>query len=153
LNGERAEQRLGVLAEYADGRQWDLSREAKYTSSAAKVAGVDGNGVLHAAGDGSATITVEAAGRKIEVPVKVKGVSAETPVSWTREVMPLLSRAACNSGACHGSSRGKDGFRLSLFGYDPDGDYHRLTRESIGRRVNLAIPEESLVAQKALLAP
>src|SRR5207253_2986977 len=55
----------------------------------------------------------------------------------------------CNSGACHGSSRGKDGFRLSLFGYDPDGDFYRLTREFVGRRVNLALPEESLVLEKA----
>jgi hypothetical protein len=64
--------------------------------------------------------------------------------------MPIFMKAGCNAGSCHGSSRGKDGFRLSLFGYDPDGDYHRLTRESIGRRVNLAIPEESLVIEKAL---
>ena len=50
----------------------------------------------------------------------------------------------------HGASRGKDGFRLSLFGYDPDGDYHRITREQIGRRINLGLPEESLIIEKGL---
>src|SRR6185503_6654547 len=59
-------------------------------------------------------------------------------------------KAGCNAGSCHGSSKGKDGFRLSLFGFDPDGDYYRLTRDQIGRRINLAIPEESLIVQKGL---
>ena len=64
--------------------------------------------------------------------------------------MPVFMRAGCNTGGCHGSARGKDGFRLSLFGFDPEGDYFRLTRELGYRRVNLAVPEESLVLQKAL---
>ena len=72
------------------------------------------------------------------------------PVSFTRDVMPVFTKAGCNTGACHGTSRGKDGFHLSLFGFDPDGDYFRLTREQIGRRVNLAIPTESLIVQKGL---
>src|SRR5205085_786475 len=50
---------------------------------------------------------------------------------------------------CHGASRGKDGFQLSLFGYDAEGDYFRLTRQMIGRRINLALPEESLMIEKA----
>ena len=72
------------------------------------------------------------------------------PVSFRRDVMPVFMRAGCNTGACHGSARGKDGFRLSLFGFDPEGDYFRLTRELGYRRVKLAVPEESLVLQKAL---
>jgi hypothetical protein len=59
-------------------------------------------------------------------------------------------RAGCNAGSCHGAARGKDGFRLSLFGFDPDGDHYRLTREVNGRRVNLALPNESLLIEKAL---
>ena len=43
--------------------------------------------------------------------------------------MPVFMRAGCNTGSCHGAARGKDGFRLSLFGFDPDGDHYRLTRE------------------------
>ena len=65
-----------------------------------------------------------------------KGKAAESPaapVSFVRDVLPALSRAGCNAGACHGTSKGKDGFRLSLFGFDADGDYYRLTREQTGR--------------------
>ena len=73
---------------------------------------------------------------------------AETP-SFRRDVMPVLFRAGCNSGTCHGSSRGKDGFMLSLFGYDASGDYFRLTEEMIGRRINVASPKDSLLLLKA----
>ena len=62
--------------------------------------------------------------------------------------MPVFLKGGCNSGGCHGSARGQDGFRLSLFGYDPEGDYFRLTREMSGRRVNLALPDESMLLTK-----
>jgi hypothetical protein len=58
-------------------------------------------------------------------------------------------KAGCNQGSCHGAARGKDGFRLSLFGYDADGDHYRLTHEISARRINLAIPPESLILEKA----
>src|SRR5262249_10939387 len=58
-------------------------------------------------------------------------------------------KAGCNQGSCHGAARGKDGFRLSLFGYDPDGDHYRLTRELNGRRINLASIHDSLLMEKA----
>ncbi len=64
--------------------------------------------------------------------------------------MPVLTRSGCNTGSCHGAARGKDGFRLSLFGYDPVGDYQRITREIGTRRINLAIPDQSLVYLKAI---
>jgi hypothetical protein len=83
------------------------------------------------------------------VPVKVESAKNEEPVSFIKDVMPVFTKAGCNTGGCHGSSRGKDGFRLSLFGYDPDGDYYRLTREAITRRINLSLPEESLILEKA----
>jgi hypothetical protein len=69
--------------------------------------------------------------------------------SFRRDVMPIFFRAGCNQGACHGAARGKDGFMLSLFGYDAKGDYYRLTQEYVGRRINVAIPEQSLLLLKA----
>jgi hypothetical protein len=69
-------------------------------------------------------------------------------ISFKNDVMPLFMRGGCNSGSCHGASRGKDGFKLSLFGYDPEGDYYRLVEEQIGRRVNLAAPDASLILEK-----
>ena len=59
-------------------------------------------------------------------------------------------KAGCNTGSCHGSARGQDRFMLSLFGYDPEGDHYRITRERGTRRINLAIPEESMLVKKPL---
>src|SRR6266568_1313698 len=70
-------------------------------------------------------------------------------VSFRLDVMPVFFRAGCNSGGCHGAAVGKDGFHLSLFGYDPAGDYYRLTRQMVGRRVDLAAPAQSLLLMKA----
>jgi hypothetical protein len=76
----------------------------------------------------------------------------DTPAapSWRRDVMPVFFRAGCNAGTCHGSARGKDGYMLSLFGYDAPGDYRRTVEEMPGRRVNTAVPEESLLLLKAI---
>ena len=75
---------------------------------------------------------------------------AETAPSFRQDVMPVLFRAGCNAGTCHGSAKGKDGFMLSLFGYDPAGDYQRIVNDIAGRRVNLAVPERSLLLLKAI---
>lgn len=69
--------------------------------------------------------------------------------SFLNDVVPILTASGCNAGACHGASRGQDGFHLSLFGYDAAGDHRRLLRERLGRRVDLAFPEESLLVTKA----
>lgn len=79
----------------------------------------------------------------------IKNAAADAPVSFKLDVMPVFMRAGCNVGGCHGAARGKDGFRLSLFGFDPDGDYYRITREQPTRRINLAVPQESLLLLKA----
>ena len=83
------------------------------------------------------------------VSVTTTTAAAERVPSFRQDVMPVFFRAGCNAGACHGSSRGKDGFMLSLFGYDPKGDYFRIVQEMVGRRVNTAAPEASLILLKA----
>jgi len=77
--------------------------------------------------------------------------AAELPAvpSFRSDVMPVFFRAGCNAGTCHGSARGKDGYMLSLFGYDPAGDYRRTVEDLPGRRVNIAVPAESLLLLKA----
>jgi len=72
------------------------------------------------------------------------------PFSFRLDVMPVFFRAGCNSGGCHGAAIGKDGFHLSLFGYDPAGDYWRLTQQIVGRRIDLAVPQDSLLLKKAI---
>ncbi|HZV06585.1 MAG TPA: DUF1549 and DUF1553 domain-containing protein [Gemmataceae bacterium] len=80
------------------------------------------------------------------MPAKV--VQAE-PVSFRNDVMAVLSRAGCNQGACHGNQNGKNGFKLSLRGQDPDFDLDSLTRDTLGRRADRLHPEDSLMLTKA----
>ncbi len=98
----------------------------------------------------SASLLVAGVLASVAAPA-MAAVPASDPVpSFRLDVMPILSHAGCSTGACHGSARGQDGFHLSLFGYDPAGDYRTITRELPGRRVNLAEPERSLLFQKAI---
>jgi hypothetical protein len=69
-------------------------------------------------------------------------------VSFRNDVEAVLMRAGCNTGACHGSAQGKNGFRLSLFGFDPALDYLNLTRDVRGRRLETASADESLMLLK-----
>ncbi|MBT6460141.1 MAG: DUF1549 domain-containing protein, partial [Planctomycetaceae bacterium] len=100
--------------------------------------------------DGDTVLVVSYGGQQVELPVRVRSAATEPPLSFRMDVMPVFARAGCNMGSCHGAARGKDGFRLSLFGFDPAGDYHRLTREMPGRRINLANPAGSLLVKKAV---
>ena len=147
LNTKRASQALVVRETDPDGVTHDISAAAKITTDP-KLAKIDGRTVTPVS-DGKGTVKVEAAGSTINVPIETTDAAADPAVSFKRDIMPVFLKAGCNTGACHGSARGKDGFHLSLFGYDPDGDYFRITREVSGRRINLALPAESLLLQKA----
>lgn len=70
------------------------------------------------------------------------------PIDFDTEIVPILTRAGCNTGACHGAAIGRGGFKLSLWGSDPEADHIALVHELEGRRVNLARPEESLLLRK-----
>ncbi len=150
LDGPRDAQRLGVLGEYADGRRWDWSREAQFVSDAPDVANVEG-GVLHARGDGQARITVHVGEIQATVPVHVQRAQADVPVNFAREIVPVLTKAGCNQGACHGSQHGKGGFRLSLLGFDPLFDFSQIVQSAEGRRVVPSDPERSILLLKPTL--
>ncbi len=72
--------------------------------------------------------------------------------SFRNHVMPVLTKLGCNQGACHGAAAGKNGFKLTLRGYDPELDYQVLTRQSLGRRINKIEPAKSLLLLKATMA-
>ena len=149
LSSKGDRQSIVVQAIYPDGLTRDVTTDASYTFANKSLVRFEKH-VAYPTADGSTELTVKYGGQILKVPVMVDQAKVERPISFRLDVMPVFMKAGCNSGSCHGSSRGKDGFRLSLFGYDPDGDYFRLTRESIGRRVNLALPEESLMIEKGL---
>jgi hypothetical protein len=144
----RARQTIVVQAQYADGITRDVTAQAKAALANPAFARLDNNALTPLA-DGATELKVEFGGKAVSVPVSVKDTKADRPISFKLDVMPVFMRAGCNQGSCHGAARGKDGFRLSLFGFDPDGDHYRLTREFNGRRINLALPAESLLLEKA----
>ena len=82
------------------------------------------------------------------VLISSSSLRSEEPVLFRTDVIAALSRAGCNSGTCHGSPQGKNGFRLSLRGFDADLDYATLVREQGGRRVDRLAPDDSLILMK-----
>src|SRR5207244_3666456 len=86
-----------------------------------------------------------------QVPVHVQNSQSDVPVNFTREVIAVLTQAGCNEGACHGGQHGKNGFKLSLRGFDPAFDYVQIVQSAEGRRVVLSDPERSVILQKPTL--
>ena len=79
-------------------------------------------------------------------------VASDQPLSFRHDILPVLSKAGCNSGGCHGALAGKGGFRLSLNAYDPETDHYNITRENRGRRIEFADPARSLFVIKPTAA-
>lgn len=142
-------QRYIVVATRDDGVTLDVTSLAQAKVADSSLARMEKN-ILYPVADGQTTLDIEYQGFKVSTPVTVKDATVERPISFQLDVMPVFLRAGCNTGSCHGAARGKDGFMLSLFGYDPQGDYHRITREIGIRRINLAVPKDSLLIEKSI---
>ncbi|MEC9009745.1 MAG: DUF1549 domain-containing protein [Planctomycetota bacterium] len=149
LSTKRDRQSLIVQATFANGLTRDVTGEAKFSLADDKAATLSGH-LLTPKADGKSELTVTFGGKTVKVPIEVEKATDDRPISFRLDVMPVFMKANCNTGSCHGSARGKDGFRLSLFGFDPAGDHYRLTRELPGRRINLAVPSSSLVMEKSV---
>src|SRR6185437_4502161 len=145
----RSEQSIVCRVIDANGVTHDVTDQVQWILPAGSAARMDRN-VARPVSDGIVELKVQYHDQQVPVHVSVKDAKVDRPISFKLDVMPVFMRAGCNVGSCHGSARGKDGFHLSLFGYDPEGDYERITRELGTRRLNLAIPRESLLIQKGL---
>jgi len=148
LNRKFGASQLLVTATLNTGDRIDLTRMAKIASDTEAVR-VTAGGRVHARADGAGTLTVAYGDQSLQVPVAVSGVAANAPMSFIREVNPVISRLGCNAGTCHGAKDGKNGFKLSLRGYDPIMDVRSFTDDLSSRRVNLASPDDSLMLLKA----
>lgn len=142
-------QLMVVQAVYANGLTQDVTAQATMTLANPALCRREGN-TFWGAADGATELKVDFGGKSLTVPVKVEKAVQPRPISFKLDVMPIFMKAGCNSGSCHGAARGKDGFRLSLFGYDPNGDHYRITRELSGRRLDLSVPEASLFIEKSI---
>ncbi|OJW04241.1 MAG: cell surface protein [Planctomycetales bacterium 71-10] len=149
LTTARDRQSIVVQGFYSDGLTRDLTADASYTLANPALVTRDG-ATFRPAADGETTLAVAFGDKSAAIPVKVGKATVAEPLSFRLDVMPVFMRAGCNTGSCHGAARGKDGFRISLFGFDPEGDYFRLTREMVGRRINTAVPADSTLLEKSV---
>jgi hypothetical protein len=152
LRGQGARQQLMIEKRVEGSYVGPQTDDAAFSSSNPNVATVDESGVVTAVGDGRAILTATVQGRSISAVVEVERASAKYPVSFRNHVVPVLTKAGCNSGPCHGAAAGKNGFKLTLRGYDPELDYLTLTRQASARRVNKVDPAASLMLLKPTLA-
>jgi hypothetical protein len=138
---------LLLTGQLATGERIDVTRLAQ-VEPPGRLVSVSPTGLVRPLADGAGALTCRVAGQTVAVPVTVSGQKAAPPVSFVRDVMPVLSKVGCNAGTCHGAAKGKNGFKLSLRGYDPLFDHQALTDELEGRRFNRAAPERSLMLLK-----
>jgi len=129
-------------------RSADRTHQARYASSDPRIVRVSDTGLILAHANGSATIQVSVGAVKHAVPVTVKGIVPRPALGFMEHVMPVLSKAGCNAGACHASQYGKGGFKLSVFGFAPDDDYRAIVRDGLSRRANTIAPASSLFLRK-----
>jgi hypothetical protein len=134
----------GILT---SGERVDVTRMGRIEAPAAVVK-VSERGQVRPVADGKGTIHFALGGKTINIPVQITGQKKPYEVSFVRDVMPTLSRIGCNAGTCHGAAKGKNGFQLSLRGYDPEFDHRALTDDVEARRFNRAAPDQSLMLLK-----
>lgn len=139
---------LLVWGRGASGQEFDVTHQVEYTSTPDGIVSISLTGQITPLHDGQATIVVRQGTGSVNVPVEVTGLTTPKPVSFRRDVIPILSKAGCNSGGCHGKAEGQNGFKLSVFGFDTRADHQALTMEAHGRRISRTHPERSLVLLK-----
>jgi Protein of unknown function (DUF1549)/Protein of unknown function (DUF1553)/Bacterial Ig-like domain (group 2) len=137
---------LLLTATLDNGDVLDVTRLARLDLP--PVAKVTPAGLVRPVSDGGGAIRATVADKTLTIPVAVTGQKERYNVSFVRDVAPALSKLGCNAGTCHGSLEGKNGFKLSLRGYDPLFDHRALTDDLEGRRLNRAAPDRSLMLVK-----
>ena len=149
LVGPESSQQIVVQQAAALNRTIDLTRQVIYRTSDSNIITIDSLGVVKPINEGAATVIVELNEWSKTIPVTVEGLKTPRPVSFRSDIQPILTKAACNSGGCHGKAEGQNGFKLSVFAFDDDFDHDSITRHGRGRRINIASPASSLLLKKA----
>lgn len=148
LVGRRAEAQWIVSGQFADGSTRDLTRLARWVVDRPEVVAIDATGHGAARTDGETDVVARVGTIEARARVRVSSFGTPPPIGFETELLPALSKAGCNQGACHGTPTGKNGFRLSLRGFNARLDFETLTREASGRRINRVDPDASLVLLK-----
>ncbi|MCS6865347.1 MAG: DUF1553 domain-containing protein [Gemmataceae bacterium] len=146
IDGPFAYAQLVVTATLDNGETLDATRLA--TITVPKFAAISKTGLVRPLDNGQGEITIVVGAQTRQIPLTVRGYRDDKPVSFVTDVQPVLSKLGCNAGTCHGAQSGKNGFKLSLRGYDPLFDFRSLTDDLEGRRFNRVAPEKSLMLMK-----
>jgi hypothetical protein len=149
LDGPGCRFSLLVSGETSRGEIVDLTRAATYVSRDSGLVEFGPDGVAQSVADGQSQIEVTAAGKTLTVPVQIFGSHLTRSLHFENDILPILSRFGCNSSGCHGKAEGQNGFKLSIFGFDPRADRLALLEEGRGRRIFPPAPDESLMLKKA----
>ena len=149
LQRPEAAQQLIVQRDDETGRSVDVTRNVTFNVVPPDIATIDERGLVRPRANGSGTIEMKLDGYSQSIPLVVEHLDNPAPISFRREIIPILTKAGCNSGGCHGKAEGQNGFKLSIFGFDTRADYEALVMEGRGRRVSVAAPEASLLYRKA----
>jgi hypothetical protein len=150
ISGSHYSQRLVVEGTFADGHMEDLTAQSTIASANAQIVRVI-NDVAVAEGNGQASITATYRGHRAGIPVSISNFTQPDLWSFRNDVLPVMTKMGCNSGPCHGAAAGKNGFKLTLRGYDPETDYLTLTHQALARRTERMEPAKSLILLKPTL--
>jgi hypothetical protein len=154
LDGRRSSAQLIATAHYRDGAERDFTQEGLWSSADPAIVIVHPGGRIEPRGDGQTEVEVRIGSSEAKTVIRVQSAAKAHPIQFEHEVLPVLTKAGCNQGACHGTPTGKNGFRLSLRGYNAPVDFETLARENGGRRTNPLEPGASLILLKGTgLAP
>jgi len=149
LGGLNLQQQVQITLSDEGPFNRDVTRTAKLQLENQEVATVSPTGIVQAKSTGRTVLHVKVDNLQATIPVVSTASSQQTPVHFQRDILPLLSKLGCNSGGCHGRQAGQNGFKLSVFGFDPKADFEALTQQARGRRLFPAAPERSLLLRKA----
>jgi hypothetical protein len=149
LQGPKARYQLLVRKSEDANRQVDVTRAAEYRSLTPEICTVSDRGIVSAEHNGRGEIEITLEGETHRIAVSVDKTDVPRKFNFERDIMPIFSRYGCNSAGCHGKAEGQNGFKLSVFGFDPAADHSTLLQESRGRRLSLSRPAQSLLLTKA----
>ncbi len=151
LTSDAPDTRLLLTATTAEGFDIDVTLLCRFRTVGKSPVTVDPSGAITARVPGEGRVRATFGKHSVEVPVSVTAnTGAPAPLSFSRDVLPVLARAGCAAGACHAKAEGQNGFKLSVFSYDPNHDYAEIVKDARSRRVFPAAPDESLLLRKAL---
>ena len=139
---------LLLTADLGGGKHADVTRMAKWTVQG-DTGTVSQRGLFSPNKNGEGRIVARLGEMEISIPVKVDGMQKKWTPDFIEDVNPIISKLGCNSGTCHGAKDGKNGFKLSLRGYDAVYDVRGFTDDMACRRVSVASPDSSLMLLKA----